>query len=209
MVLDVQGGTMKSGTNVQQYTSNNTSAQKWKFYNAGNGYYYIGCGNFALDVSGGNSSNGTNIQIYSPNSTKSQAWKLIKIASPKAKSSYTAFTDSGNCCMVKIDSSLINKSGKQNATVKLKTYNSVNNKSTNGKVVVTLKDTAGNTIWSGVKSGGDTIKLGDDYPVYKIYVTSYDSGSGVIADGNDFINLGKTGKWGITDVKNGQLYSLN
>ncbi len=78
MVLDVENGNIKSGTNVQQYTFNNTSAQKWKFYDAGNGYYYIACGNYALDVSGGVANNKTNVQIYKPNSTASQAWKLVK-----------------------------------------------------------------------------------------------------------------------------------
>lgn len=209
MPLDVQGGTMSSGTNVQQYYSNGSNAQKWRFYNAGNGYYYIGCGNFALDATGGKSTNGTNIQIYKPNGTASQAWKLQKVDTPRSTSSFSAYTDSGNTCIVKIDTSLINKGGYQKASVKLKTYNSVNNKSTNGKVWVTIRNMSNRLIWRGVKSGGDTIKLGDDCPAYKITVENYDSGDGVFANGDDFINMGKTGKWGLTNQKNCQLYIAN
>ena len=209
MALDVQGGTMRSGTNVQQYYSNGTNAQKWRFYNAGNGYYYIGCGNYALDATGGKSTNGTNIQIYKPNGTAAQTWRLQKVDSPRATSSYSSYTDSGNTCIVKISTSLINKKGYQKASVKLRTYNSISNKSTNGKVWVRIRNMSNKLIWTGVKSGGNTIKLGDDYPAYKITVETYDSGSGVIADGNDFINRGKTGKWGLSNPKNCQLYTSN
>lgn len=209
MKLDVQGGTMKSGTNVQQYFSNGSNAQKWRFYDAGKGYYFIGCGNYALDVAGGKSSNGTNIQIYKPNSSDAQAWKLQKIDSPRYKNSFTTNTNSKNTCIVRISDSLINKDGYQKASVKLKTYNSVNNKSTNGKVIVTIRTMSNILIWRGIKSGGDTIKLGDDYAAYKITVENYDSGDGGFANGNDFINMGKTGKWGLSNQKNCMLYSLN
>lgn len=207
MKLDVQGGTMQSGTNVQQYYSNGSNAQKWKFYGAGNGYCYIGCGNFAIDAAGGKSSNGTNIQIYKPNGSAAQAWKLQKVNSPRYTDAFTAYTDSGSTCIVRISDSLLNKSGYQKASVKLNTYNSVNNKSTNGKVLVTVRTMSNILIWSGVKSGGDTIKLGDDYAAYKITIKNYDSGNGVFANGDDFINMGKTGKWGLTNQKNCQLYT--
>lgn len=206
MALDVANGTKKSGVNVQQYYHNNTDAQKWDFRSTGNGYYYIACGDFALDVSGGGTANGTNVQIYKPNFTASQKWKLKKVASLNSISTFKAETGSKNSCVVRIDDSLINKKGKQNAKVKLQTY--CGNKSTNGKVVVTLKDMSGKIIWQGVKKGGDTLKLGDDHAAYQISVQSYDSGSGVIADGNDFINLGKTGNWGLTNCKNCSLYTV-
>lgn len=205
LVLDVKNGTMKSGTNVQQYTSNNSAAQKWKFYDAGNGYCYIACGQFALDVSGGRSSDGTNVQIYTPNWSASQKWKLKKVNYVTSKTSYSAKIGSG-CCVVKVDSSLINKSRKQYATVKLNVYNG--KKTTSGYVLVTLTDMAGNIIWSGKKCGGDTLKLGDDYSAYKIYVSRYDSGSGVISGGNDFINAAND-SWSISNVKNGQIYSIS
>ena len=209
LVLDVQGGDMKSGSNVQQYYSNDTSAQKWRFYDAGGGYCYIGCdlGRFALDVSGGSSKNGTNIQIYKPNGTASQKWELRKVYSTSENSSFTARTGSSNSCIVKIDTSLINKKGYQKASVKLKTFNEIDQRGTDGKVLVTLRDMSNRIIWSGVKSGGDTLKLGDDYPAYRITVETYDSGDGPIANGNDFINLGKTGMWGLTNQKNCQLYN--
>lgn len=206
MVLDVQGGKLASGSNVQQYNFNDTNTQKWKFYNAGKNKYYIGCGNFALDVSGGNSQNGTNVQIYKPNSTASQAWKLNKIATPKEVDSFRADTGSGNYCIVRIDDSLMYKKGKQKAKIKLSTYSPNGKKSTNGKVVVTLRDMSGKYIWSGVKKGGDTIKLDDGNYIYKVYISNYDSGDNFIDNGNDFVNVGKTAEFGITAKSGCSLY---
>ena len=76
-VVDVKGGSKNSGTPVQLYTYNNTAAQHWKFYSAGNGYYYIKneLGNY-LDATGGASKNGTPLQVYRYNGTTAQKWKL-------------------------------------------------------------------------------------------------------------------------------------
>ncbi|MGN0244232.1 MAG: RICIN domain-containing protein [Lachnospiraceae bacterium] len=205
MMLDVQGGEMKSGTNVQQYYSNNTSAQKWRFYDIGNEYCYIACGNYALDVSGGIVNNGTNIQLYKPNATASQMWKLKKVVSPRWTNTFSAYVNSGEKCIVKINNSLINKKGYQKASIKIKTYTD-NNKSTNGKVVVTLRDMSNRLVWKGVKSGGDTLKLGDDYAAYIITIERYDSGNGPIKNGNDFLNVAKTIKFDISNQKDCQLY---
>lgn len=75
--LDVTGGVRKSGVNVQLYDWNKSDAQLWKFYSAGNGYYYIQNKlGYYLDVTGGNTADGTNVQVYQCNRTKSQMWKI-------------------------------------------------------------------------------------------------------------------------------------
>lgn len=76
-VLDVQDSNNTPGTNIQQWENTNADNQKFKFFAAGNGYYYIKSkiGNF-LDVAGGHSENGTNLQLYSFNATDSQKFKL-------------------------------------------------------------------------------------------------------------------------------------
>lgn len=76
--LDVAGGIAKSGINVQLWAWANVDAQLWRFYSAGNGYYYIQNKlGYYLDVSGGVVKNGTNIQVYTKNNTNSQKWKLM------------------------------------------------------------------------------------------------------------------------------------
>ncbi|MBR3835638.1 MAG: RICIN domain-containing protein [Clostridia bacterium] len=205
-VLDVQEEKLKSGTNVQQYQYKNINTQKWKFYSAGKNKYYIGCGNFALDVSGGNKNNGANVQIYKPNSTSSQAWKLNKISAPQKVESFRAETGMGDYCIVRIDDSLMNKKGKQTAKIKLSTYKENGKKSTKGEVFVVLRNMHGDFIWSGVKKGGDTIKLDDGNYMYQVYVTKYDKGDGWFANAQDWDNIPITAEFGITTKSGCSLY---
>ena len=60
--MDVAGASANAGTNVWQYSKNNSEAQKWRFVDAGNGYYYI-ISNLgtALDVNAAGTANGTNV----------------------------------------------------------------------------------------------------------------------------------------------------
>lgn len=48
---------------VQQYTWNNTDAQKWKILSKGNGYYsFISkCNGLYLDIYAGSTNNGANV----------------------------------------------------------------------------------------------------------------------------------------------------
>ena len=76
--LDVAGGSSNAGANVWQYNKNNSYAQRWRFIDAGNGYYYIVSNlGTVLDVSNGNTADGTNVQTYILNKTNSQKWKLV------------------------------------------------------------------------------------------------------------------------------------
>ncbi len=79
-VFDVAGGNEKTGSNVQIYDANGTTAQKWIIKEAGDGYYYIITPNNHkyLDISGGNARNGANIQIYFGNGSVAQKFKFEK-----------------------------------------------------------------------------------------------------------------------------------
>ena len=131
---------------------------------------------------------------------------MITIIKVQAATS-AKFSSSGSYCEVRINQSLINKKGRQYATVKLKTYD-LSGWSSGAKVVVTLKDARGNTIWSGVKKATCTLQLGDDHSVYRIYVKPYQEAvTGNIFQqsfiaGNNFTNLGKCVTWKISNNKN-------
>lgn len=79
-VLDVSGGSRKSGANVQQYATNGTAAQRWIPVKQANGsfVFYSGLGrNLVLDVSGGSVSNGANVQIWVANGSVAQRFIAI------------------------------------------------------------------------------------------------------------------------------------
>lgn len=87
LYLDVENGLDINGTNVQQYTSNKLSAQKFKAVYIGDGYYkfvsQVGEANKVLDVSGYSSDDGQNIIIYQDNGSINQQFKLISLGSGK------------------------------------------------------------------------------------------------------------------------------
>lgn len=76
--LDVAGASTSAGANVWQYSKNNSNAQRWRFIDAGNGYYYI-VSNLGkvLDINCAGTANGTNVQTYTFNKSNAQKWKLI------------------------------------------------------------------------------------------------------------------------------------
>lgn len=81
-VADVSGGSSVNGANVQVYTTNATSAQRWYITEDSEGYLTIqnvGSGK-VLDVSGGTAANGTNVQQYKANSTAAQKWVAVENA---------------------------------------------------------------------------------------------------------------------------------
>ncbi|WP_270405292.1 RICIN domain-containing protein [Candidatus Collinsella stercoripullorum] len=78
-VLDVASGSKSDGANVQIYSSNATSAQRWRVSHDGGGYVTLvnaGSGK-ALDVSAGRTAPGTNVQQYASNGTWSQKWVAV------------------------------------------------------------------------------------------------------------------------------------
>lgn len=82
LYLDVEGGTAKGGTNVQQWGANSASAQNtWRFVLAEDGYYYIqsmvGDKTYVMDVTGGKTANGTNIEIYNYKGNDNQKFMIF------------------------------------------------------------------------------------------------------------------------------------
>lgn len=130
-------------------------------------------------------------------------FSLIHATSMTAHAATSAKTDSSAYCTVKISQSLINKRGKQYATVKIKTYDMTGRYNTGAKFRITLRDGNGKYICSWIGKRGDTLKLGDDHSVYRIYVGYYDNpGNNFISQGNNFTNLGASYKWTISNAKN-------
>lgn len=78
-VLDISGGSVDNGANVQIYSSNGTAAQKFVVKKASDHEYLITSerSGKVLDVAGGYSSAGTNVWQYSKNNSNAQRWRFI------------------------------------------------------------------------------------------------------------------------------------
>ena len=73
MALDVAGGARTNGGNLQQYSYNGTTAQRWRIVGCRGVYKIIGVGSGkAIDATGGKIAAGTNLQIYTDNGTAAQ-----------------------------------------------------------------------------------------------------------------------------------------
>ncbi|MBQ7580368.1 MAG: hypothetical protein IJU39_03560 [Clostridia bacterium] len=117
----------------------------------------------------------------------------MSFSSVNASAANKGRTGSSTYCKVVISKSLINKAGRQYATVKLNTGTAANIFNTGKKVLVTLKDGNGRFITKWTAKGGDTLKLGDDYSVYRIYVDYAET---------SFSGVGNSYNWKITNAKN-------
>ena len=75
--VDIPNASTASGVALHQYDWNGTSAQLWKFEDAGNGYYYIKAkaGTY-LEVKNSTASDGVTIQTAALNRSNAQKWKL-------------------------------------------------------------------------------------------------------------------------------------
>jgi len=100
-------------------------------------------------------------------------------------------------CTVKISQKLLNKKGRQYATVKLSTGTAWNIFNTGRPIKVTLRDGRGKYICSWTAKGGDKIKLGDDHDTYRIYLDYANQNWDV---------TGNTYKWKITNPSNCTIY---
>lgn len=84
LYLQVANAAAENGANVQQWGTDGTSVHDiWKFYSAGDGYYYLASavgdgGTFVLDVAAKKTENGTNIDIYQYNGGTNQQFKLME-----------------------------------------------------------------------------------------------------------------------------------
>lgn len=75
-VLDVDSGSKANGANVQVYSNNDSTAQKWDLTRNADGTYTIcsAVSGKALDVANGSAVSGANVQQYEKNGSKAQKW---------------------------------------------------------------------------------------------------------------------------------------
>ena len=78
-------GQKTPGTNIWQYSSNNTDAQKWTIQkNTDNTYSFISkCNGLFIDINGGQIKNSSNIQTYTGNNTQAQKFMLESLTTNK------------------------------------------------------------------------------------------------------------------------------
>ena len=78
--IDVPGASRSLETKIQQYSSNNTDAQRWIIREVTENTYTVisKCNNLCWDLPGGRVSNGTQIQMYSMNGTVAQQFVFEK-----------------------------------------------------------------------------------------------------------------------------------
>ncbi len=80
-VMDVSGGSVLNGVNVQMYSSNTTLAQLFRISaSSKSGYYEITCANSGknLDARDGCILPGTNVQQYERNASDAQLWAAVQ-----------------------------------------------------------------------------------------------------------------------------------
>lgn len=94
--VDVDGSSTARGANIQQYTCNNTNAQRFRLENAANGAFRLVNinSNKCMDVAGGRIENGTNIQQWDCNGLAPQAFRFVAAANGSYK---LKFENSGRC----------------------------------------------------------------------------------------------------------------
>ena len=89
-VVDVQGGSLKAGANVQTYGWNGTNAQKWSFIQLNSttgvtvteGTYTIRSAandEYVLDIDNASASNGANVQLFGGNNTAAQRFSVKSV----------------------------------------------------------------------------------------------------------------------------------
>lgn len=97
LYLDVENGSSKDGSNIRQWTYNGAEAQKFKFVQAGGGYYYILTGasgyKSCLDVESGSAKDGTNIIEWNYWGGEMQKYRVVK----QADGSYCILSKASNC----------------------------------------------------------------------------------------------------------------
>lgn len=90
---DVANGSKNTGANLQQYVSNNSNAQLWKFVDAGDGYYYL---KSKLGTTVSVASDKTNVNMAVMNFGDKQKWKLNKVELEKIEDGIYSIRNSSN-----------------------------------------------------------------------------------------------------------------
>ncbi len=87
LVLDVAGGGYSDGTNVQQYTWNNSAAQRWRVESVANGSAFTIINQRSgkcLDINDRGTTPGTNIHQWQCHGMENQQWRLNRAGSSGA-----------------------------------------------------------------------------------------------------------------------------
>lgn len=87
LVLDLAGGSIISGANVQYWTPfDGNKNQEWAIFQGTGGSYTLQnvASGLVLDVSGGNGSNGANVQGWLANGSEAQRWIISESVDPRA-----------------------------------------------------------------------------------------------------------------------------
>ncbi|EFM11780.1 glycoside hydrolase family 5 [Paenibacillus curdlanolyticus YK9] len=81
--LDVAGGAVNDGANVQQWSDNGSDEQKWKVISVGDGYYKLISqkSGKALEVAGFATNDGANVQQWTDTGQSNQKWKIVDAGS--------------------------------------------------------------------------------------------------------------------------------
>ena len=84
-VLDVANGSFSDKANIQIFTNNGTSSQRFEIVYVKDGYYKIvsELSGKVLDIANGSSSSGANIQQFTWNGTDAQLWKFLDLGDGK------------------------------------------------------------------------------------------------------------------------------
>ena len=79
--MDVTSSVVANLTNVQQYESNDSMAQKWIAVKNENGFVLVSAlnPNYVLDLFSSRTVNGNNIEIYEKNGSNAQTWLFKKL----------------------------------------------------------------------------------------------------------------------------------
>nr|WP_283811201.1 RICIN domain-containing protein [Enterococcus larvae] len=86
-VLDIAGGSIANNIQIQQYSKNNSSAQQFRFIDAGGGYVYIQSRvGSVLDRAGASTAEGAKIQTYTLNYSAAQKWLIEAPKEPNTAS---------------------------------------------------------------------------------------------------------------------------
>ena len=80
-MLDVKGASENVGANIQQYTPNETDAQKWVITKWEDGAYSLisVCNKLVMDVDSGKNKEGTNVRCWEFNGTNAQKFYFEKV----------------------------------------------------------------------------------------------------------------------------------
>lgn len=78
MCLDVDGGPLYMGANIQMWGANGSNAQQWSVEPTSHGYRLRArCSAYCMDVEGGTYADGVNVRIWASNDSNAQSFGLI------------------------------------------------------------------------------------------------------------------------------------